>query len=117
MKTIYFYRKQILLGTFLSLFILAGTVNAKGTETGFVSSYENTVEAELQVEDWMVNENYWSYSENNIFFETEMENNLEMENWMTEEAYWLPQSLAVLENTTDEELTVENWMITENYWN
>jgi hypothetical protein len=117
MKTIRINTKQILLGIFFSLFILAGTVNAKGTETGFVSSYENTVEAELQVEEWMVNEIYWNYSENAIFFETELENNLEMENWMTEDTYWMPQSLAIVESTTDEELTIENWMITENYWN
>lgn len=117
MKTIIFNRKQFLLGTIFSLFILAGTVNAKGTETGFVSSYENTVEVELQLEDWMVNENFWNFSEKSYLFETELENNLEMENWMTEDTYWTPLSLAVIEKTTDEKLTVENWMITENYWN
>jgi len=117
MKTIKFNSKQILLATFFSLFILAGTVNAKGTETGFVSNFEIAVEPKLEVEEWMVNEQHWNNTEATYFFSVEPEMDLALENWMTEENNWMPQSLAILEDSAEEKLKIENWMIQENYWN
>lgn len=116
MKTIKFNLQQILLATLFGLFVLAGTVNAKGTETGFVSSYENITEQKLEVEDWMVSEKFWNSTETFNSFKLETENALELEEWMTNENNWKPESLVIIENETEKELSIDCWMVQESYW-
>ncbi|HKJ78874.1 MAG TPA: hypothetical protein VKA10_05040 [Prolixibacteraceae bacterium] len=118
MKTINFNSKQILWVTILGLFILAGSVSAKGTETGFASSYENRIEQEqqLEVEDWMVNETLWKAPETSFSFVTEQESTLEIENWMVNENNWKPESIVLIENAKEKELTLDCWMVEENHW-
>ena len=53
MKTIKLGIRHLVIASFLTILILGRNVNAKGTETRFASSYENSVEPELTIEDWM----------------------------------------------------------------
>jgi len=67
-------------------------------------------EGELQLEDWMMNENNFSPR---VFVELETESPMELESWMTNESLFDIHS-AYLEVETEEELTLENWMKDEN---
>lgn len=116
MKTIKFKSQQILLAALFGLFIIAGTANAKGTETGFVSSHENVVEQQLEVEDWMVSDNFWNATELSTSFSLEAENALELEDWMTNEDNWKPESLVIIQNATEKELSLDCWMVQDSYW-
>ena len=98
--------------TFFALFILVGNVNAKGTEKN-ASSHE--VETTLELENWMLNENYW---ESGISFDlvNVTDESLEIETWMTNENTWEPVNKINLETETEQELLVESWMTNENIW-
>jgi len=104
---------QLVTTAFFALFILVGNVNAKGTEKS-VSNHE--IETNLEVENWMLNEDYWeagiSFDLLNVNDET-----LEIEMWMTNENTWEPTSQVNLETETEQALTIEAWMTNENIWN
>ncbi len=116
MKTIKLSIRQIVPALFFTLLILGGNVNAKGTEVAIASGLENTVESEMKVEDWMVNESHWKITEN-VYFTEETEENMQVESWMTDENTWELSSVGSLENETENELTLDNWMINADYWN
>ncbi|MBW6534535.1 MAG: hypothetical protein K0B11_05970 [Mariniphaga sp.] len=117
MKTKKAQLNQIILATFLFVFLLSGNVEAEGTEWNTVSGLENVTENKLEVEKWMVNEDYWFTEENTFVVETEQDENLVLEAWMFDENKW---GLAVFEyasNEKEQDLRLENWMINEMYWN
>lgn len=117
MKTKKAQLNQIILATFLFVFLLSGNVEAEGTEWNTVSGLENVAEPKLEVENWMVNENYWFAEGNTFVVETEQEQNLTVEAWMFDKNKW---GLAVFEyasNETEQDLMLENWMTNEMYWN
>ena len=116
MKTIKLSIKQIVVAAFLALLILAGNVSAKGTETGFASSLENSVESELTIEDWMVNDNHWNVVEQSVFY-VESDKSLNIENWMTDASYWNHEVVTYTETDKEDEIKIENWMINEKFWN
>ncbi|MFW5832004.1 MAG: hypothetical protein ACOCVA_07110 [Prolixibacteraceae bacterium] len=114
MKTIQFNTKQILLAAFFILFIL-GSANAKGTETIIASGLEDIAEPELEVESWMVNENYWNATGKTVQLFEDSDAKLEIESWMTDDNYWVLQPV-IRQTGEDEKLQVENWMISEQNW-
>ncbi len=93
-----------------------GNVSAKETRAN-VSSLENEKEPQLQVEDWMINANYWNESETAFYAEQVAEGSLELESWMTDENTWKVNNPVVQENETEKVLTLESWMVDENIWN
>lgn len=95
------------------LFILMGTVNAKGTERS-ASGYEN-IETTLNLENWMISESFWDTSDNFIV-EQESETILELENWMTNENNWKLDVKIDLETETEQDLAFEPWMTNESIW-
>ncbi len=117
MKTIKLSIRQIVPALFFILLILGGNVNAKGTEVAIASGLENTVESEMIVEDWMVNENYWNVAESTFGYTVENDADLQVENWMTDENTWTLSSVVSLEEETENELTLDNWMVNTDYWN
>jgi hypothetical protein len=117
MKTKKAQLNQIILATFLFVFLLSGNVEAEGTEWNAASGLENVTENKLEIENWMVNEDYWFTEENTFAVETEQEENLTLEAWMFDKNKW---GLAVFEyasNEREQDLRLENWMTNEMYWN
>ena len=109
---------QIILATFLIALLIGGNVSAKGTELVIVSGLENVVEPELEVEEWMVNENNWTNTDNCAFFITEYsEESLEVEDWMLDRDNWLNESFQYSTTETENALMLEDWMTNEVYWN
>ncbi len=97
--------------TLFALFFLVGNVNAKGTELD-VSGHEN-IEATLELENWMVNDNFW-YTGNTFALKNENEETLELECWMTNEKTWELENTVKIE--TEQALAFEPWMTDENIW-
>ena len=107
---------QIILATFLFVIIIAGNVDAKGTEVIVVSGLENIVETDLELEDWMVNESKWNEFE--TYYATEFrEESLELQNWMINENHWRLSNFEYPSTEAEQDLTLENWMTSEVYWN
>ncbi len=103
---------QIAAVAFFALFILVGNVNAEGTERN-ASNHEN-IEATLEIENWMINDNFWNSTEI-VAFENTNEATLELEGWMTNDLTWeLKKSIEI---ETEQELAVEPWMTNDNNWN
>ncbi len=98
---------QILFTALVAFFLIGGNVNAKGTELEIASSYENTEETSLILEDWMTEDNFWIVSESEF---TDNESELILEEWMIENSLWSDKYLQV-EEETDSKLELENWMI------
>lgn len=106
--------KQIVAVAFLALITLVSNAYAKGTEKS-ASSHESIEEA-LEIENWMVADNYWNTGD--VFMiETINEENLELEGWMTDENNWNTENNTVVETETENALEIEPWMISENIWN
>jgi hypothetical protein len=117
MKTKKARLNQMILATFLFVFLLSGNVEAEGTEWTAVSGLEKVEESKLEVENWMVSENYWFAAENTFVVETEQDENLTLESWMLDKNKW---GLAVFEYASAEAeqgLMLEKWMTNEMYWN
>ena len=104
---------QIVTVTFFALFILVGNLNAKGIEK-IASSLEN--ETALELENWMINENYWE-SSNNFDFVNVTDETLEVECWMTDVNTWEPENKIDLVTETEQALEFEPWMTNDNIWN
>ena len=98
--------------TLFSLILLVGNVNAKGTEK-YASSHEN-IEASLELENWMTNDNIWNIN-NNLVFENANDELLELENWMTNDKVWELET--IVETETEQTLAFEPWMTDESIWN
>lgn len=117
MKTTKTRLNQIILATFLFVFLLSGNVEAEGTEWNAVSGLENITESKLEIENWMVNEDYWFTEASTFVVETENDENLAVESWMFDKEKW---GLAVFDYASSESengLALENWMVNEMYWN
>ncbi len=109
MKTRY---SQIVAVAFLGLFLLVGNVNAEGTEKS-ASSHEN-IEAALELENWMVNDNFWTTKEF-VQLENAKDETLVVESWMTSESTWELET--TIQSETESALEFEPWMTNENIWN
>ena len=130
--------KQLAAGTIIAILLMAGNVQAEGTETKTTSQ---AVETTLQLEKWMTSENLIN-TNLSLITETEQESEteLDIEGWMTSPDSWIlnnsiveeKESEMVLENwmvksenmntlnitkDIETELKVENWMTSENIWN
>ena len=105
--------KHLLGAAFLTLIFLGGNVNAKGTEVT-VSGHENIIEETLILEDWMVNENYWNYSDSEFEIVELNDEELYLEDWMTNETLWNKSYFTEIEGET---LALEGWMFDEENWN
>ena len=130
--------KQLAAGTIIAILLMAGNVQAEGTETKTTSQ---AVETTLQLEKWMTSENLIN-TNLSLITETEQESEteLDIEGWMTSLDSWIlnnsiveeKESEMVLENwmvksenmntlnitkDIETELKVENWMTSENIWN
>jgi len=115
MKTIKLSIRQLVIASFLTILILGGNVSAKGTETKFASSYENSVEQELKIEDWMINDNHWNVADESFVY-LEQDKSLNLESWMMEDDYWKPSNIKNVESFDEKELKIENWMINGEFW-
>ncbi len=106
--------KQIAAGTILALLIIAGNVQAKGTEV--TTTGLETVEVAMELENWMIDDNIWN-KRPLTWVADEADENLRLESWMTSEMTWEvnnsnTKTVIEKENT----LKLENWMINENTW-
>lgn len=111
---------QILIALFFSFLIFAGSVSAKGTELEKASSLEIVVENSLEIENWMLEANYWSTS-TEFAITPVIEEALQIEPWMLEDEFTSEkESLNINSlpaNEEEQELKIESWMINANYWN
>ena len=73
--------------------------------------YEEEADAALNVEDWMVNENYFLTGLN---YETEVENSLELEAWMVNENLFT--GLTAFNVETEAALELEDWMTNQDFF-
>ena len=103
---------QIAAAAFLALFIFTGNAKADGTEKD-ASCHEN-IEAVLNIEPWMIDENIWETGEI-ISIENASEKTLDVESWMIDETTWNIEPLAITEE--EQNLAIEPWMLNENIWN
>ena len=78
------------------------------TNTFNIADFVQETETNLELENWMINDNTWSLN-NNFVEETEAE--LELENWMTSDKTWNVEEINI-----EPELTLQNWMIDSNVW-
>ena len=109
---------QIVLATFLIALLIGGNVSAKGTELMIVSGLENVVESDLEVEDWMVNENNWNtFNYNTNILAEYSEASLEIESWMLDQSNWFVESFQYSTAETENALMLEDWMTNDVYWN
>ena len=104
---------QLAVAALFTFLFIGTTVSAKGTEFD-VSSLENIKETTLELEDWMINENYWK-SEINSIYKIEMEQILELENCMLDENNWKANQLN-FEKENETVLDLESWMMNEYIW-
>lgn len=72
---------------------------------------EQERENDLEIENWMTNDAY--FSSDKMSFETEKEEAPEIENWMTGETYFINPALVT---ETEPTLKTEAWMLNENFW-
>ena len=103
---------QIAAVAIFALFIFAGNAKADGIKKD-ASSHEN-IEATLNIENWMINENIWNEKELTTC-ESETEEALSLENWMTNENLWDLETEVGAE--TEQNLAIEPWMINASIWN
>lgn len=108
---------QIILGTFLLALLIGGNVNAKGTELIVVSGLEYIIETEMEVEEWMINEYYWTNSDETYYFNNYSEDKPAIEEWMVDRNKWLPKSFEYPLTESEHQLKIECWMISETNWN
>lgn len=105
--------KQMAAGTILALLIIAGNVQAKGTEVK--TSVSETVETTLELENWMVDDKIWN-TKPLIWVVEENDENLKLENWMTNEQIWKLNNTEKPVIEKEKGLKLENWMINNNIW-
>lgn len=99
--------KILLAETLVALLILVGTVNA--------SEVLNKVnlESNLQLEEWMTDENIWNTSSINMAeFAEEMDEELTIEEWMTDSMVWVSNYMI----ETEASLELESWMTDSIVW-
>ncbi len=117
MKTIKARLSQTVLAAFLVTFLIIGNGTANGKEWKVASGHENVNENKLDLENWMLNENYWNFAGDTYMVETENDELLYLEAWMLDESKWNKSVIEYPGLETERNLTLENWMINEMYWN
>lgn len=110
MKTI---MNQLAVAALFTFLLLGTTASAKGTETN-VSSLENIKETTMQLESWMLNENFWN-RKSVVEFEIIPEESLELEDWMLKEENWKNKPVNP-ETEVETALEFESWMVNEKIW-
>jgi hypothetical protein len=79
-------------------------------------SFYNTFKAEsdklLNLEAWMIDNNYFASSSVNVAKATDP--GLELENWMINNKYF--STVPNIQSEKDSELELENWMLSDNFW-
>lgn len=103
---------QLAVALFLAISLVAGNVNA--TEHDVKASSHENIEATLEFENWMMDENVWNTS--SFHYTEATETNLELENWMVNDNVWEVESALVIETEIEQELTMEPWMVNEENW-
>ncbi len=104
---------QMMFAAIFALFIISGNANATGKEAIVVSSLENTVDAKLELENWMVEDTYWVKAET----VQQTEESLLLEPWMIDQSNW---NVPVSENEiaeAEKQLEMEEWMTNNVFWN
>lgn len=103
---------QLAVALFFAISLISGNVNA--TEHDVKASSHENIEATLEFEDWMMDEEIWNTS---TFHYTEAtETNLELENWMVNDNIWEVESAIEVEVETEQELAMEPWMMNVTIW-
>lgn len=102
-------KTQFVFFALLALFLLAGNVNAEGTERKVASGLEMKTadEPELILKVWMFDNH--SFTQEMALFQRESENTLELEEWMFNPAPLNNKKVCVTEDT-EKELEIETWM-------
>ncbi len=117
MKTKTARLNQIIAATFLFVFLMSGNVEAEGKEWNAVSELENVTEPRLEVENWMVNENFWYTQENTFVVEPARDENLAIEPWMFDRDKWGMETFDYALTAPEKELMLESWMTDDMFWN
>lgn len=107
---------QVVVVALFALIMLAGNVSAKGNEIN-ASSLEIIVEPALEMENWMVNENYWDATGYSFNYLEIADESISLESWMTDVKIWVLNSIEYLKTETENDLLFESWMINESVWN
>lgn len=108
------YKSKIAHLILAAILIFAGTVlvtaNTGNKPAELSMEFKVEAEADLSVENWMVNLNAWEASEEIIF-----EESIKIESWMLEanEYYWNAEQ----DINREEDLQVEDWMTNLAVWN
>jgi hypothetical protein len=116
-KTMQTKRKRlnpIFMAMLLTVLMTAGSVYAEGTEMHAVPGLENSAESRLEVENWMVSENYWYHPQPAFIVGYAEEKKLGLEPWMLSESQFAGYEIPRVE---DQKMKVENWMVDRNIWN
>jgi len=73
--------------------------------------FEETQEADLEIEPWMVNDEVWSFNE------PANEPELSIEKWMSDDNYW-SKGKSLLKNKAEgeSELVIQKWMTDNKTW-
>ena len=96
----------------------ASTANENTTATTmdantFAAYMETETEETLELEDWMINDNYFAPAA--VSMEVDSESPMELENWMTSDNYF--GSFAnMFEIDTEEPMDLESWMTDRSYF-
>ncbi len=76
-------------------------------------SMEVDSESPMELENWMTNDNYFgSFSS---MFEVDSERPMELKSWMTDGKYFV-SNVITFENETEKPLQLENWMVDNKFW-
>jgi len=108
--------KHLAAGTFLTMLLTLGTLNAKGTELR--ASGAEAIETSIQLENWMTDERIWKtnpYLSIEVAIEAETEGEAEIETWMTSADAWELNNQ--LSTVTEIDMELESWMTSEDMWN
>ena len=107
--------KQLAAGTILALLLITVNVHAEGKEASKASSLGN-VEATLQLENWMMDDNFWDTAASfNLAEETD--DVLQLEDWMTNNESWENAQNAEIKTENESSLQLEDWMTNETNFN
>ncbi len=95
--------------------LISGTAIAKGNETENGSNLVTSPEKELSIENWMVDGDFWNFTEAFLYTGSSREKNLNVEDWMTNDDYF-SQTASAVDSATDGQLEIEGWIVNENHW-
>jgi len=103
------------------MFSFSGKVNAKEVllpnESSIIPTCIEPLENEndLQIENWMINEDFWDKSESNIDLTVTPEEDLTIQDWMSSDNFFKIDKQTVIEEKKNT-LSLEKWMSDNNFW-